>query len=163
MYFLLFLASTVLFKWTDAKGQVHITDRLTEVPAKHRAAFAKQLEEREKKKDKPVEVAPPPPVSQNDAYAKYQRQKTFEKETKAKTEKMRDRIGEARVTVSKLEEEYGTLAANPVLNAAQPIRKERMAELEKQIAEENDVATKNLEELHQMIKSGIPEDWVTGL
>lgn len=174
----LIAAPAFIYKWRDAKGNLHITDRLENVPKELRAELEKQRAEIQKNTPpapaKPVvkEAAPAPQTPASAApsgptpYERLKARMALEKDIKAKAAAAREVITKAREQQEALAEERGNLAANPVLNAAQPARVERMQEIEREIEGlERDVAT-SLGEMQKMIdgakKGGYPESWVTG-
>jgi hypothetical protein len=128
------IASTILFKWYDDKGNLHVTDRLASVPQKYRAKFAKQAEEAEKKKKASPPRAEPAPAP---TYERYLARLALERATREKSARLREQLTEARKKVTTLEEEYGVLASNPVMNAAVPARRERMEEIQAEIGKAN--------------------------
>jgi Skp family chaperone for outer membrane proteins len=163
-----------VFKWKDKKGVLHVSDRLDDVPAELRPKFEKRVEElkeRDKKKPpKPSVAATPTPPANNanekTAYQKMKEREIAEKQLSARGQELRLTIAGSRATQTKLLDEKGYLAANPVLNAAQPARVQRMKEIDDEIAQLDSEVSQALNEIRDLVldaqSHGYPEEWVTG-
>lgn len=164
-----------LYKWTDAKGVVHITDRMNEVPPELRAKFSKRREEAEARA-KSGKKPPPPvvratndeaPVGAESAYQRMKRLEAEEKKVRDDANRLRGLIAVARAKQAELLEERGFLASNPVLNAAQPARVARMGEIDQLVAELEQAVASHIGELTDMAEKvdekKLPSEWVTGL
>jgi hypothetical protein len=169
-----------IYKWRDQKGNLHVTDRLEQVPKELREKFQKLRDEAGKQ---PVSSGaatveptrsepPPPPKSQPakdsgpSAYERLKARMALEKQIKQKAKEAREALSKARAMQDELAQERGNLAANPVLNAAQPARVERMQEIDHEIEELDKEAATELSRIADLISGaktgGYPEEWVTG-
>jgi hypothetical protein len=170
-----------IYKWRDAKGNLHVTDRFDGVPPELREKFEKLRAEAEKRPAKsgaatvePVrETAaakkPPPPQTAEAGPTAYQRlmaKAALEKKIKKEADDARAKIQKARAEQATLAEEKGNLQSNPVLNAAQPGRVERMNEIDTEIKVLDGEAQKALSSIARLVEDaqerGYPEEWVTG-
>jgi hypothetical protein len=151
-----------------------VTDRFEGVPKELRAKFItlkKQAEKRASSLPKVAEAAPAPtpaaaPAPETTAYQRLVEREAAEKDIKARASALLANIGGARRAQIQLTEERANLAANPLLNAAQPVRVQRMQTIDEELkALEKDVAT-NLNEVSKLLEEAktndYPEAWVTG-
>ncbi len=157
----------LIFTWTDAEGTFHITDRLDEVPPKLRERYARRIEEAREAR-KPAKPVPPTETrKQPSAYERLKERDQAEQRLKERALALRQTIASARREQAKLAEERGYLASNPVLNAAQPARVERMQEIDAQTKSLDDKSDEALAKIKQLLleakNKGLPEEWVTGL
>lgn len=172
-----------IYKWRDAKGNLHVTDRFDQVPKELREKFQKMRDEAAAGRKAstgqasvtttPAPTSSPPPPSTKSApdtgpsaYEKLKQRMALEKEIKRQAGEAREIIERSRATQAELEEERGNLASNPVLNAAQPARVERMKEIDAQIAALDKDVGEQLGRLASLVDGakagGYPEEWVTG-
>ena len=171
-----------IYKWRDKQGNLHVTDRFEGVPKDLRAKFItlrKQADKDGAKSGKiavesqPATVAPaeartPPPAEapDNSAYQRLIERETNEKQIKEKASQFYSGIANARRAQQQLAEERANLAANPVLNAAQPVRKQRMETIDEEIQQLDKDVESNLAAISQLLEEAkakdYPESWVTG-
>ena len=174
---------TFIYKWRDKKGTLHVTDRFDSVPKELREKFAKLRDDVTDAPKKPAKsgsatvepVAPAKPEPQKpaetqnsgpSAYEKLMQRQALEKQVRTQAQMAQRRIGDARAAQETLAEEQGNLRSNPVLNAAQPGRVERINDIDKEIAALDGEVAKELQTISELLQRAevekFPEEWVTG-
>lgn len=165
------LGEGIVFRWVDARGNLHLTDELADVPEPYYSAYRAQLRDREgararqpaqppaqaaSRASAPTSAAPAGSVIEQEA----ERRRTW----KALVAKWRQELTGATSELARLDEELGRLAANPLLRETGPT-KARMTELE--VARARAIA--RLEAARRMLvtelparakKEGVPPAWL---
>ena len=166
------LAATMFFKWIDAKGNLHVTDRLADVPEPYYAMYrakVREIEEREAKQGIAVPETTSAPVERIEAVRpsapsivdlELQRQKDW----RALVANWRGELTAATAEVESLQNELDDATLNPILRET-PQAKDQIAE----IADRHAVAMRRLEAARQMLlvdlpararKDGVPPKWL---
>ncbi len=173
--------SVFIYKWRDKQGNLHVTDRFEGVPKELRAKFVtlrKQAEKNGARNAKgAVDAQPPPtetakaapPAAEAEGTSAYQRlveREAEEKQIKEQARLLYGGIGDARSAQQALAEERANLAANPVLNAAQPVRVQRMQAIDEELKALDKDVEKSLGAIAKLLEEAkekdYPESWVTG-
>jgi hypothetical protein len=165
-----------LFKWKDASGVTHVTDRIDDVPAaireglKKRVAALEEARKNAKKSNAPEAkptTPPPPPVTEKTAYEKYQARLARERSVKERATDLREQLTRFAEQTAALEEEQGTLRTNPTMNIAIPARGARMTEIDTELGTIKEEKAKVLSKVAALLKEvelhDEPDGWVTNL
>jgi len=156
------LAQGMIFKWIDGGGNLHVTDRLGDVPEPYYAMYAARLKalaaERAKKGESPAtppttptpDVAPPPPDAQPQPSLVDQEIRR-QQEWRGLVAKWRGELAAATNEVEAIQNELDAAQLNPILRET-PSVKDQAAE----IKHRRHAALEHLETARKMLLVELP-------
>jgi len=167
-------AAQRIFYWVDAKGDLHATQSLANVPEPYYSMYRKEVEaQKDKEKDaktkptkRPPARRPPPPRSSTKSQYTEQLRKhdADRKRWKDTVAIWRTRLATHTKRLQQLESEIGAIASNPLM-AQTPHVKTKRQELDQELK----AIRKKLEEARRMLledlpkrakKEGVPAKWL---
>jgi len=167
------LAQSVIYRWVDDRGVVHMTDDLGKVPEPYASMYQARIRAAEKKRAEAVgerkapPPAPPPPRAKRPKRSKPTAAEIAERERDKWQKRIADwrgKLAAATEELARLDQEKARATVNPLLRVTAPVRAE-IEEIEKKRA----LARKRVEEAKKMLletlpeqarKAGVPYKWL---
>jgi hypothetical protein len=170
-------AQTMIFKWIDTKGTLHVTDRLADVPEPYYAMYRAKLKASEEQQAKgggaaatssPTPVVAPPAVESSEASSPapslVDEELRRQAEWKALVALWRERLAIATAEVEAIQSELEEATLNPILRETPAVKAQAAA-----IEVRRGAAMSRLEAARKMLlvelpararKEGVPPRWL---